>query len=1016
MNNNNKNITLNQSRRNFLETVALASVASFLPFSSSSCDSADEFKGSGKVPFKVWEEMLQAIMTSSDYLPGKMEELIASKDAEAMFNFVKNDIQLIPTESHRLTRMGTKTKWGVSGVLRCGMANPREKVELLHFMYQKAGIDSKVVFERTDIKPEEVPTFFYRPVTRLFDPKISKKMFRSWENDMGIIKDSGNSKDLVKDDASQAKTLGEQVLSNISSFDKNKNSFDFRWDNYRTPTLEFTQDESIKYAHLFDPEIEFGALRNDGAISLADPVEENQDELSIKISYRDNIEPLIEKNLVSGKWNANEIIGKQVILNFLHGLSLEEQVITRIGNVRTFTPSLSFQAIDEDIDYMSQRSFLGDPITIDGKVIKINEQEKTSIDGATLIDKPNPDLQKLVTDISVKASVGGYPIVKLNVYAKDTKGKLIEGLTPKDFVISEDGIPVRALMENNQRTPKILILSDASFSMPKEYYKQAMTEFNTRIKNGILQDYPAATVDFWKTPSSLFTWLLKASQTNYDMILYATDGDNDDSFNEKNDSIYRAGPPALILNVRNSTSRRHKETFAKMAEITNGDVLDAKNQENVLLEIAKRIDELEIPPYVFSYASSDKHKTHTVEVSIDENRLKSKDSYKFLDSAIRGENGIIGIYLELKIGKNKPIKRVLAGWDNKNEVYDSEGSYAKSVEGILLGNVMIACEGEGPTLSMALGDLLKSKLSNRAWGEAYLNNDIKKAKEELAKGVIHIPAILVSMMAPLQDQITDESITFPSGYRMCLLKTNVGVEQNTISSFDYLPTSKYTTMSNEAHKSFATTVIKTGQLAVRESTLFEISTKSLLENKKWINTEVARQENWLRGNFETRNKDYKYWNEAVFRGNESFKIFDTSAGSKAFWRIDKKTGEMYGIMPDGSGGGFNRFEEQLEELDHIIDMYSKIFDVMGVGSTPIGIVMIYGKTLVKLYAIVSEVIIVMDASGMDEAIIEAMQAMACEIAKDMVKALTGGVGEVMGGLDEMISLMAGDENNPFSCS
>jgi len=42
--------------------------------------------------------------------------------------------------------------------------------------------------------------------------------------------------------------------------------------------------------------------------------------------------------------------------------------------------------------------------------------------------------------------------------------------------------------------------------------------------------------------------------------------------------------------------------------------------------------------------------------------------------------------------------------------------------------------------------------------------------------------------------------------------------------------------------------------------------------------------------------------------------------------------------------------------------------------------------------------------------------MACEIAKDIVKEITGEAGEIMGGLDQMIGLMAGDENNPFSCS
>jgi len=546
-----------------------------------------------------------------------------------------------------------------------------------------------------------------------------------------------------------------------------------------------------------------------------------------------------------------------------------------------------------------------------------------------------------------------------------------------------------------------------------------------------LEWWPAARVDRWKTPSSLFTWLLKASQTNYDLIIYATDGDNDDAFDKENMPIYNAGPPALILNVRNSKWHTRTETFDKMAEITNGEVIDAKDQAMVLEEIAKKIDALEIAPYVFSFASSDKSKKHTIKVSIDKNRLESTDSYQFPETASRGTNGIIGIYLELTIGNNKPIQRVLAGWDYKNEIiYDSKKNYALAVQGLFFGNIMLAIEGEGPTLSMALSDLLKSKLSNRNWGEAYLDNDIKKAKEELAKGIVHIPAILTTMMAPLQEQVTSESITFPSGYRMCLLKTNVGINQSTINTFDYLPTSNYTTMAKDKNKSFAATVLKTAQLAIREATLFDESTYSLLENAQWINRDIASKENWLKNVIGYKNKDYRYWNESVFRGYRTHKLFDRTASSKAFWQINHLTGEMYGIMEDGSGGGSDSIKAQLDQLSFVINIYMKVLgkiagskamknSQLGLGMAALGIVAQYGIQLVFLYASASQAIIIMDASVVLkelEEIENSLQLMACNVAKEISFGLIGPAGEIMGGLDKLIGLMAGDENNPFSCS
>lgn len=1004
-------------RRDFLSTIALAGAASFLPFVFHACSKTEQFTGTGKVPFKVWEEMLHSIKTSADYLPLRMEQLIESKDLKAMFHFVKDELVLMPPRTKNLNGLGTDFKYGLKAVLRSGWATPREKVELLNAMYQKAGVDSKVVFERTDIKPEEVPAFFYRPLSRHFNPAISKRQFKSWKNEIGFSNDAATQNDLIKDYSNEATALGNSLLNHIGPYDKYAMEFDFRWDNYRTPTLEFVVDGTTKYAHLFDPNIPFELLKNDngGKTSPADPIVENDEQIIINLSYRNSIDPKHELNLLSGQWKAAELVGKQIKLNFLHGLSLEEQVVTSIGNLRIFTPSLSLQAIDESVTYMSDRSFLGDPITIDGKRIKISSEKNTSIDGNTLIKKAEPDLQKKVAELNVKASASGYPVVKVQVTAQDISGKLIEGLSAKDFKFTEDGKSLSVMMESNQQTPKILVLSDASFSMPKEYYAEGMAAFNTKLEQNILDKYPSAVVDYWKTPSSLFTWLLKASQTNYDLIIYATDGDNDDSYDEENFSIYQAGPPALILNVRNTTWHTRVETFNKMATVTKGMAMDAKDQSKVLNEISKKIDALAIPPYHFSYASADRNKAHTIEVRIDNDRLKTSDQYKFPELSDYCSNGIIGFYLEMKVGQNKPIKRVLAGWDDKNELFKPKSDYAKRVQSLLLGGVLLAVEGEGPTLSVALCDLLKSKLSNRSWGEAYLDDDINSAKEALAKGIIEIPSILISMMSPLQDQVTHESMTFASGYRMCLQKTMVGVARPTNVSFDYLPTSNYVTMAKDKRDSFAINIQKTSQLAIREATLFQQSTYILLENSELVSRETANKEKWLKNQLGYKHKDARYWREAVFRGNGYYKVFDRNAVSKAFWKIHRSTGEMYGIMPDGSGGGFNRFEEQLEELEAVIEMYSKIFDAMGVANPAIAIVAIYGKTLVKLYAIVSEVIIVMDASGMDDAITEALMEMACEVAKEIITSLTGKAGEIMGGLDTIIGLMVGDENNPLSC-
>jgi len=1010
-----------QSRRDFFIKIALAGLATTIPsLVLTGCKEEINYQGTGKVPFKIWEEMLQALKTSPDFLPQRVEDLIVSKDPKAMYDFVKNEIILIPTTKNAISSydLGNGIKWGIEGVLRCAMATPREKVELLHQMYKKAGIDSKIVYENTAIKEKDVPAFFYRPFQQEFKPKISKRQYKKWQEEMGGTTELSKDKELVVDYTKEAKILSKKVIKTLPNIDDFGDKFDFKWDNDKTPTVEFNHNNKPQYAHLFDPKTPFGEKHNslEGTIAKAEPIQENKEKVSLKITYRNTVDYKKEKELINGEWNAIDLIGKQIQLQFLHGLTFQEQMDTQIGNLRTFTPVLALQAIDKDLEFAEKRSFIADPITIDGKRIPISKEKNSSLNGNEIITKSNPELQKQVQKLEVSAKASGYPIVKLNINAMDANGKLIEGLSAKDFKITDNDKSIRALLENNQQTPRILILSDSSGSMPYQYSYERMQAFNNSLKTNIKEKYPSVIFDFWKTPSSLFTWLLKASQTNYDLIIYATDGDNDDYFEEKNLAVYQSGAPAIILDVRN-TGRGH-DTFNKMAEITNGKVLDATDQEKVLEEVTNYIEKMELSPYVFTYASADKTKPHIVKVTLDNERLSAEGNYTFPKTKLESKNGIAGMYLELKVGNNDSIRRVLAGWDPVVDYYFKPTSKeVDAVHQLILGGAMLAIEGEGPTLSMALSDLLKSKLLHRKWGEAYLDNNIDTAVAELAKGSIHVPAILVPMLAPLQNQVTENSLTYPTGYRMCLLKSLLPIHQDGVFIFDYLPTSNYQTIAKDKKSRFIINSEKTAQLAVREGILFQKSTFSEIGTSNLIEASIANKNNWLKENIEYVKRDYTYWNEKVFRGRHGFtNVFDQKGNSKCFWIINKWSGEMYGIMPDGSGGGANSTVEQLNNLQTVLKMYMAVFAKMGgvgaIGGTSLAIVAVYGKTLVQLYAIASEAIMIMDTSGMDEKIKSALKSLAFSVSKEILFGVSGGAGAITGGLDDLISLMF--DTDPFS--
>ncbi|WP_339918251.1 hypothetical protein [Yeosuana marina] len=1007
--------TSSNSRREFMQQIALCYMAANLPLSFLGCQSDDNmFVGSGKVPYKIWEEMLMALQTCPDYLEGRMKSLVASKDAEAMFNFVRDEIYLMPANNNAIGYVGTQFKWGIKGALRYGLATPREKAELLHQMFTEAGITSDVVFERTNIQPDEAKTFFLRPIQRKFNLEVSKKQWNQWKRELQIEDEIDYKIPVIDPDLKKTNALAEQLWELIPNKETlNRYGFDFRWDNYRTPTVEFQIDGVTKYAHLFDVSIPFGALKNNGSISKAEAFQLNDEKVEINISYREAIQPNKEIKLVSGAWKSRDLIGNQIHFACLNGLDLEQSAVTPISNLRIFTPTLAFQDFDANLETMEKQSFIADPITLEGEKLILatnNENPHAPI----VLNPTNSELLKTVNKLVIKAIPINEPLVKLQVTPTDSEGKIVEGLQVSDFKFTDNKQSISALMESNRRTPKILILYDVSGSMPTEYSKENMDMFVASLKENIQSNFPAAIVDKWATPSELFSWLLRASKTSYDLILFATDGDNNDVYNEKDLPAYQNGPPTLILNVYNSDSAHYKKTFDKMAAITNGMVLNAKDQNIVIEKVIEYLNAMDIPPYTFTYYANDETQ-HELVLTMDKERLHASAIFEF--NTLNKEDlnqGVIGMYLDLKVG-NTHTKRVLAGWDPVTQINQKPTkAHFLDVKSLILGGTTFYFEGEGSTLATSLVDLLKFKLSTRGWGEALLENDITKAKTEFEKGGFQYHSNIAPLMAPIEDGVTNSTFTFASGIRIGVCKQQIHIEDKTNSqSFDFLPTSNYVSFTNNDENAFKTNLKKTAQLAIREAYLFNNSTLSNLNDKVLIERTKAITDNWF-SNLDRNNLDHYYWYERIYRGDGNYKLFDSAGASKAFWQINAQ-GELYGVLKDGTGGGEN-IEQQLKKLYLVMDLYMAIFSAMGVTNLALSIVAAYSKTLIKLYAIVTEVIIVMDNTGVDDKIRDALKELACNVQKEIMFFALGKIGEVMGGLDLLISLMGGNGLPGTSCS
>ncbi|MAK63113.1 MAG: hypothetical protein CMK09_19255 [Ponticaulis sp.] len=195
-------------------------------------------------------------------------------------------------------------------------------------------------------------------------------------------------------------------------------------------------------------------------------------------------------------------------------------------------------------------------------------------------------------------------------------------------------------------------------------------------------------------------------------------------------------------------------------------------------------------------------------------------------------------------------------------------------------------------------------------------------------------------------------------------------------------------------------------LAMVETGVFDTNTYTMLQGKKLVPVdynafEAAGLEKEEIGAWRTLSREIRN----MFSGGV---IALTAEGgeTRAVWAICRKTGQIYGLLPDATGGGnsVERVKAQLAEVDRVVfymnllilaaGMAGGLPGVAGAGAAAsLGVVAIYGQFLGRLYAAVAITIILMDSSGIRPAVRKAVAGTVCELKKHITLTIFGAVGK-----------------------
>lgn len=1017
---------LEASRREFLKSLALVGGGMCIPAFLLSCakdEDKKEILDATKIPenrFDMWRELLKALKASPDHYLARREALVAAKDPKAMTEFVRDHIQLLPFQKTFLYNLGTAGIYGAKSALRCGMGSAFEKAQILKEMLEDAGFSAAIIHETVELSEEELKSIVFRNYRPEFAPAIDENTVKKMRKKMKGAEEKGEvaSMDSLSD---RANKLGENLFDFLKDERFNNNiGNSFNINSRQIPTVVYKNEEDEdQFAHVFDPSVPFGELHPTNERKVQRTItRENKagsEEVTIELFYRTVKESKKEQLLLEGKWTLEDLSGSMIFLKFMNNMSLKMQVTKTINDINTFTPCFIYQKIGEDKEFMTEQSVVGDPINFNGEKLRIPEEEEVE-NGKSNSDTDNvkadpSDVEELNIEVLPKA----FPEVRVEVYTRDAKGNPVENLKAPNFKLIDNDTTVSGFMHSDGIAPKILLLSDISGSMPAEYRGKGMEQFAENLEEMILELYPLAEIEYAPThESNIYTLLLKAKQRDFDFIIYTTDGDNTDKFDEKHRDIYLSGHPTLFLEARpgNPMYDELQENIQNMISIS------AEDQELTYEKIKELMEEMEFPTYVFTYPSFDEDKEHLLRVELRDTEHADEKSFTFSDiGEMELEERMIGLYLKIKQGRNA-VTRTLAGWDPELvSRFELKDEYLEEVHEMLLGGATLSFEREAPPLSIRLSEYIETLLSNEKWITELEEGDTEQALEYLEEGVLEYPPLFLSMMQPMEGFITTESITYPKGYRACILKTKPGLYENSVSveSFDYLPTADYVTVSKDGSKvyNFKETLKKTAQFGLLEAAVYETSTYDLLQD-----VDIGlKSKDYVQRDAKDKNPELanRLWREG------SHVLFDKNYQSPAYYKIDRNNGNLYANLLDATGGGKLTTEQRLQRLDEVVKGYERWASAMsagmtlsGVGGFALGVVANYGVTLVKLYALATETLILMDNRNLEEGVKEALLSFACEVAKDIVYLATGPVGTGASFVEDIIGVLGG-ESKAISC-
>jgi hypothetical protein len=867
-------------------------------------------------PFDAWREVRDALQDSPDHLPARARRLVEAGDPRAVYEFVRDDILVRPSDEGGYSGRSpvNRSYWGGRAALRGGVAAPRDQAELLAALYREMGLDARVMQGAPSGDFDLDPLFDQTP-DREFAPAASASDLQRWADALGHR--APDPVQTVDADRRRTRDIADQIIALAGAGEAPADLTP----PTAIPTVEVMIDGEATYATPMMKTGRFGESYVQGRPTPASSPYSPPD-IQIRLEAARSDAPFERRVLVEGRWPVDQLAGRRVEARFTPPMDVDAALRARASDIDTFIPVLTVSGdglAAEDAEALSR---VGDPVTLGGEILSVPDDGPVSIDGA-MMSEAEADAAARVAQLDVQADAGAWPRISLDVRALDADGAPVDGLGAASFSLADEGDPEGfQLVRNTSAPPRILFLIDRSTSLPEAYRGDAMVELAGAVAEdaaGIDPEtvFRAASINFGLTwegvwvdspdalraqvaqpttgDSDFWRALAEIAEEDAAMIVLVTDARQDPERAPSLEEMNRigGGPPVLAIGVGDADSAM----LASIASMTGGEARLAAGPADVAAATSAFLDGRRDISYRLRYraagADAEAGDGRTAALSLGDRTAEAR--YVVPERPARPA-ALSGLYLTIRMG-GEETTRTLAGYGEGFTTNPRVPESALEETGAaLFGRTVISVEGPAATPSVRLTDWYEAKLALELLWEAIESGDRDAMISQAGQASLP-PGELIRLAIGGGD--VGGTQVYAANPQITLLSERPVWGQGWVRTADLLSISRVEGLSPDGEANWRATMEAGVYAAIAEDAVLGGGTVSLL-NGEALALIDARSPDFA-GLDDTARQAWRVAMEP-YRSRDFAIIGPADGAPLSFYALHRPSGDLAAILPDGSGG------------------------------------------------------------------------------------------------------------------